>query len=486
MSEPTLQQLANAEWLLGPLQAAGLAQRQAERKAQLFARAAAELLNSASGAGADAPLSSTSPLALFVPGRIEVLGKHTDYAGGRTLVAACEQGFCAVAVPQEQPVLTVLDVCCGRRADAPLSADVVPRVGHWSNYLQTVVRRLVRNFGDDLRGVRLAFLSDLPPASGMSSSSALIILASLVLLERNRLHERPLFRQQIRTREDLAGYLATVENGQSFGLLAGDRGVGTFGGSEDHTAILCARPGTLLQYSYCPVRFERAVEVSSRYVFAIGVSGVRAEKTGAARELYNRASRLASAAAEVWRAATGDQAPHLGAIVRSSPNASERLRRVLSESANSAATEFSPEELTRRVEHFVAESEELLPAVPDRLDGPEALDCFGRLCDRSQELAESLLGNQVEQTSFLARTARDLGAFAASAFGAGFGGSVWALVPADGADDWLAQWQQAYERRYGELKDEARFFLTRPAPSAFAVGRPCLLDELPRQHRESD
>jgi len=39
------------------------------------------------------------------------------------------------------------------------------------------------------------------------------------------------------------------------------------------------------------------------------------------------------------------------------------------------------------------------------------------------------LGNQIPQTIFLAKTARQLGAVAASAFGAGFGGSVWALVP---------------------------------------------------------
>ena len=37
------------------------------------------------------------PYLLFVPGRIEVLGKHTDYAGGRSLLATTERGFCVVA-----------------------------------------------------------------------------------------------------------------------------------------------------------------------------------------------------------------------------------------------------------------------------------------------------------------------------------------------------------------------------------------------------
>ena len=41
--------------------------------------------------------------------------------------------------------------------------------------------------------------------------------------------------------------------------LEGDRGVGTFGGSEDHTAMLCCLPGSLSQYRFCPVRRERIV-----------------------------------------------------------------------------------------------------------------------------------------------------------------------------------------------------------------------------------
>ncbi len=51
------------------------------------------------------------------------------------------------------------------------------------------------------------------------------------------------------------------------------------------------------------------------------------------------------------------------------------------------------------------------------------------MAERSQEAAERWLGNQIPETIALARLARHVGATAASAFGAGFGGSVWALVP---------------------------------------------------------
>ena len=63
--------------------------------------------------------------------------------------------------------------------------------------------------------------------------------------------------------------------------LGGDLGVGTLGGSQDHTAILCSRPGELRQYGFCPVRFERSVPFPAGHKLVIGVSGIAAEKTGA-------------------------------------------------------------------------------------------------------------------------------------------------------------------------------------------------------------
>src|SRR5204863_3940731 len=132
----------------------------------------------------------------------------------------------------------------------------------------------------------------------------------------NDLPNRKEYRDNIKSNEDLAGYLGTVENGQSFGILTGDKGVGTFGGSEDHTAILCAAPDRLKQYSFCPVTFEREIEMPSGYCFAIASSGVVAEKTGAALEKYNRASLLAQAVTKVWNRKTNSIDPHIAAIIR--------------------------------------------------------------------------------------------------------------------------------------------------------------------------
>ena len=58
----------------------------------------------------DRALGDGARMRWFVPGRIEVLGKHTDYAGGRSLLCAVERGFCVTAVPRDDDVMRVVDV----------------------------------------------------------------------------------------------------------------------------------------------------------------------------------------------------------------------------------------------------------------------------------------------------------------------------------------------------------------------------------------
>ena len=436
----------------------------AASKAKRLVRCARAL--SAAGADGEAPA-----IALFVPGRIEVLGKHTDYAGGRSIIAAVEQGFCLVAAVRDDPVVAAIALDLGDRCAFELSAELEPMVGHWSNYPMTVARRIARNFPGPLRGANIAFTSDLPIAAGMSSSSALMVAVFLALSQINSLPRREEYRREVSTPEDLAGYLGTVENGQSFGGLSGDKGVGTFGGSEDHVAMLCSRAGMLAQYSYCPVRLERRIEMPAGFLFAVAASGVAAEKTGEAMARYNRASRLASSVTEVWNRASGRDDPHIAAALASDEpaKAAERIREALAD--RSADETPSPEQLLGRFEHFFVENEQIIPAAGDALAaGADGLAEFGRLVDRSQEAAETLLGNQVPQTCFLARTARSLGAAAASGFGAGFGGSVWALVHRDRADALLAEWARRYGEAFPAEGASSSFFLTRCGPASFRLG----------------
>lgn len=396
----------------------------------------------------------------IVPGRIEVLGKHTDYAGGRSLLCAMEPGFAVAVAPREDERIRVADVLAGQHIDLAPEPVSALRPG-WSVYPETVLRRARSDFGVDLPGCDLLLESDLPAAAGLSSSSALITGVFLALDDVAGLRHTEPYRAAIRSREDLAAYLAAVERGTAFAGLGGDdAGVGTHGGGQDHTAILCAERGTLVRYAFEPTRREGAVAVPDGWTFAIATSGVRALKTGSARDRYNRLSDLAARAAALWRRATGGDEANLGAIASAGPEALARLSDVLWCGREPAGREA----LRDRVRHFVAESEEIVPNAAHALATGD-LERFGEIADRSQALAQQLLGNQVPETRWLAAEARNRGAAAASAFGAGFGGSVWALVPEADASEFLRGWRHAYERQVGH-RPHALWFHTPAADPA--------------------
>ena len=97
--------------------------------------------------------------------------------------------------------------------------------------------------------------------------------------------------------------------------------------------------------------------------------------------------------------------------------------------------------------------------------------CFlGTLVDRSMSLATTALANQVPETIYLARRARELGAVAASAFGAGFGGAVWAMIRASDADAFVARWRSGYVTNYPRREPHTEWPVTRPDGPARAIG----------------
>jgi galactokinase len=443
-------------YLAARLLRAGLGAAEANRKEQLF-EAAERRLGEVSSGG--------SPVARwFAPGRIEALGKHTDYAGGRSLLCAVERGFCVVARPRPDAEVRIADAVLHVEARLSLSGtSEAGDQGGWTAYPAAVVRRIARNFPGALRGADIAFASDLPRSAGLSSSSALVVAVFTALAAANALEDREEYRASLRRPEDLAGYLGAVENGLSFGALAGGRGVGTFGGSEDHTAILRCRAGRLAQYAFRPVRFERDVGLAPVWTFVVGASGVTAEKAGGALESYNRLSLAAAAIFELGRSA-GVSGETLGDAIRA-PGAPERIRGILSASSH---PRFSARELLDRFDQFAEESEVLVPAAVEAFASGDAR-ALGGIVARSQAGAESLLRNQVPETAGLVASARSLGAIASSAFGAGFGGSVWALVAAGEAEDFRAAWEGDYRRRFPAAAASSEFFMTRPGPGLVKI-----------------
>jgi galactokinase len=365
-----------------------------------------------------------------------------------------------MASPRDDELVSIADV--GRGNTTVLDLAIPTSEPGWARYPLTVLARLRRNFPSAVRGADIYLHSDLPSAAGMSSSSALMIAVLLPLVQFRAIDEMPSWPGNIKTTEDLAAYAATIENGSSFRALGGDRGVGTQGGSEDHTAILCSRPGVAAQYAFCPTRHERSIPFPSGFVFAIGVSGIVASKTGNARDDYNRASLNATRVLDAWRTASGRDDATLAEAVASAPNGAASVRAAIEEHRADRAA------LLDRLDQFVEESFVLVPGGANQLAEGD-LEGFGTTVARSQELAERLLRNQVPATISLARAAREEGAAAASAFGAGFGGSVWALVERSAAHAFTNRWHNAYAAAHPEMAARAAFFLTRPGPAAMRV-----------------
>ena len=369
----------------------------------------------------------------WVPGRLEVFGKHTDYAGGRTLVCSVPRGFAVVATPRDDGVVRVADAWRGEELTIRISDPPAPQTG-WRHYVAVAVRRLAHNFpGADL-GADIALASDLPRASGMSSSSALIIAVAVALGRVGSLQAHPAWKRNIRSGLDAAAYYACIENGRQFAALDGDAGVGTHGGSEDHAAIVEARVGSVTAFAFVPPRAVGAAPVPDAWRFVIAPSGVASRKTGDAMQPYNRLAHGIAVLLDAWNR----EHPHVGSLaaaLRSGPAAAERLRQL----AATAATADAPAGWLRdRLDHFIRED----ARIEDALAAFAGADAAGlaALAADSQRDAEILLRNQVPATIALAASARQQGAIAACTFGAGFGGAVWALASTAEAEAFAKRW----------------------------------------------
>ena len=398
-----------------------------------------------------------------VPGRVEVLGKHTDYAGGSVLVGAVDRAITARARRVEGSPGSLTATTDGGDP-VTLRAGVATGLepGHWGRYLHTVLDRLTLNFGKGA-AAHLSISSDLPPASGMSSSSALVGATALALASLNGWDEDPRWVESMPDRLSLAGYLAAVEGGRAWRDLPGTSGVGTRGGSEDHTGMLCGTRDRLLLAGFDPMRVERTISFPSQWALVVGVSGVLAHKTGAALEDYNRGPSTVQTVLARWNETTGRADASLAGAVKHLVGDATGEQAAGDPALKDLLRLCDPGYERQRIEQFLIES---LVLVPEGARLIAAADPgVGEVLERSQELADRGLCNQVPQTRLMVSLAREAGAIGASSFGAGWGGSVYALVRADEAEGFAAQWLRAYQDRE-QGAEQAAVIVTRPGPGA--------------------
>lgn len=375
-----------------------------------------------------------------VPGRVELAGKHTDYAGGPSLTCATPFHMHARAEAIHEPVMRVYDQRSKTRVDVALVPGASPSGPRWCVYVAAVARRVARDFPRVRTGVKVTLGSTIPTSMGLSSSSALVVTLAMAVFDANALWESPEWLPVAGDELAFAQYCAAMESGAAWGPFAGDTGVGTRGGAQDHIAICASRQRMVGAYAYLPGRVLQQVAWPKEWRIVVATSGVRATKTGNAMHAYNRVADSVRTLVAAWNTDTGRSDATLADVLASAPGA---LDHALSLAERAASDASSAEYLRGRVRQYREETTVIVPGMADaiaRADAPVA----AALMARSQEMAEQSLQNQVPQTVWLAAHAREHGAVAATAFGAGFGGAVWALVADGDARKVAESWMQAF------------------------------------------
>jgi len=401
--------------------------------------------------------------SFFVPGRVEVLGKHTDYAGGHSILFAMDRGFICISKANDLGLVRIRDVnpAYGERS-FKVTSRLEPPIGDWGNYPMTVVKRLCLNFGEKFNGIDIVFGCDLPPAGGMSGSSALMIMTFFAFAAPNNIQDHPLFKKNIVTEGDLAMYLACIENGQSFKELVGERGVGTFGGSEDHTIILYGKRGMLSIYQFAPIVHKADVAFPKDLSFIILYSGVKAEKTGEAMYKYNLVSRRAKLVVEQYNKLYRTEHKVMRDIIEENKGLSfEELTEKVEKAASNYVERGIDLDLPGRFKQFYIEDRVIIPETAKAFIFQD-YESLSNHINLSHENSKKYLWNIVDEIDFLQKESLNLGALASSGFGAGFGGSAYAVVEAGSEEKFIEKISKSYRGKFPKYSETSLFFKTYP------------------------
>lgn len=225
-------------------------------------------------------------LLVSAPGRVNLIGEHTDYNLLPVLPMPLEQKVrLAIAPNGAQVVRLVNDEECFETAEVDISQPIDTCPGHWSNYCRAALQEVCCRHGYNLAGFDAVVSADLPAAAGLSSSSALVIATCLAFLAVNEIEW---------TQEELAERMRLAE-----------RFVGTAGGGMDQAVIALGRPNAALLIEFDPLQAAEVPVPEGLQVFVIN-SGQKAEKTGAARFGYNRRALECNLAVELLKRAHGE------------------------------------------------------------------------------------------------------------------------------------------------------------------------------------
>jgi galactokinase len=358
------------------------------------------------------------------PGRVNLIGEHTDYNNGYVLPFALPQRTYVAAAPLGGPPRWTVYSTETKETVTFGPADLRPgAVPGWAGYVAGVVWAM-RAARLEILGARMAVTSDVPLGAGLSSSAALecAVLTALAELWRAKL--------PVRYRPALAQRAENTFVGVPCGIM-------------DQTAAILCEAGHAL-FLDCGTGQTRPVPLKvTRSGPRILVIDTRAPH------------RLVSGEYAARRATCERAAGLLG--VRS-------LRDIPYGGLKSRLGELRSEVDRRRVRHVVTENQRVLDAV-DILESGELRE-IGPLLSASHASLREDYQVTVPELDLAATTAEAAGAYGARMTGGGFGGCVIALVSADSADAVAAAVGDAFAA-HGLTAPVA--FLATPGPGATRV-----------------
>jgi galactokinase len=126
------------------------------------------------------------PTICRAPGRVNLIGEHTDYNDGLVMPAALDLYTYVAVSPRSDRRLRVYSENLGDMCDLDLDLIRPGSSGHWSDYVGGVAG-VLESYGYRLRGADLAILSDVPLGAGLSSSAALEVSTALALLSNSQI-----------------------------------------------------------------------------------------------------------------------------------------------------------------------------------------------------------------------------------------------------------------------------------------------------------
>ncbi len=337
------------------------------------------------------------------PGRVNLIGEHTDYNGGFVLPAALDL-YCEIRAtlrPDSLLNASALNLREKRILGDPRSPSAQPR-GDWSDYVAGTAQQLMLR-GVRLRGLDVEIESQVPLGAGLSSSAALEVALAMALTS---------FAGQELPGEELAKACRDAEAG-FVGLQCGimDQFVAVFG-RQGHALLLDCRS---LEH--------KLVKLPSGVELVLVNSGVRHEL---ALTAYNERSR-------------------------ESREAVRRLGRSLREVSVDqwpAVEDSLPEPLRRRARHIVFENQRVL----DFAAACEAndLDALGALMAASHRSLSLDYEVSCVELDFLIDTAAELdGVVGCRMTGGGFGGCTVKMVRPQSVAGFRRAVSDAYKRRFG-------------------------------------